>query len=160
MLIVCGLPGVGKSTYATHLEREGWARYSVDHPHLADPALADAWSRAFNGDIDSVLTFARQHRGVVIEWGFDPIDLPHLEALIAGGIRAWYFDGDRAAAYEGWQEEHPDDPADVWSDQVERLDRAAHRIRDVFAGRVISTVGPGRVYKSLAEIDEKLGVLE
>lgn len=159
VLILCGLPGAGKSSYAEHLEGSGWARISVDNLADADPAHRAAFARALAGDVSDLLALATRHSGVLIEWGFDPVDLPKLAWLVAQGCVAWYFTGDPDAAYVGWRNRHPDWPERLWLDQMARLTRAAPEIRALFGPHFVSTVAPGPTYCEFAEIDQVLGIV-
>lgn len=159
VLIVSGVPGSGKSSYAEHLEGSGWARLSVDNPEEANPAHLVAFARALAGDLGDLRALATTHSGVVIEWGFDPVDVPKLAGLVAQGCIAWYFNGDRDAAYAGWRKRHPDWPERLWLEQMARLERAAPEIWALFGSRFVSTVGPGPTYCRFAQIDQALGIV-
>jgi hypothetical protein len=161
VLIISGLPGAGKTHYAKWLEARGHGRVSIDET-VNKPAKD--WSRlqvavvaAINGEDEPLRFEAGAYRGVVIEWGFHPLDMGRLSEMIRRGYIAWFFDGDRAAANESWREAHPGDPDDVWLEQVARLDGVKPEIRTMYGSNIIETVHPGPVHLSPEKINRRLG---
>jgi hypothetical protein len=158
ILILSGLPGIGKSELAEALQLEGWLRLSVDEEDKAPPRLRAAWSSAFNGIDSGLRSLAATCPGVVIEWGFHTVDLPTIEALIDRGYDVWYFDGDRGTALAGWKTAHPTSPEHSWYDQVERLDKAAIRIARLFGPKALTTTRPDGTRLTVEEIRAHIGV--
>lgn len=161
VLILSGLPGAGKTHFADWLRDRGWGRVSVDQPQRYSLSLHAAFQRAFNGDDGPLLTEAARYPGVVIEWGFHPIDLPKLSRLISRGYNAWYFDGDQTAALASWREVWKGVPDHVWQNQVDRLDAAGPEIRRLYGQKIVTTVtqGPeGPEHMPDEEIAERLGL--
>ena len=153
LLILSGLPGAGKTTYACWLERRGWGRLSVDHSDQA-PALATAWWRAVGGDDTQLYAIARSYTGVVIEWGFSPARLSEVKAMIDSGYDAWYFDGDHQAALASWKTAWPDMPEGLWRGQVTGLDLRSVE-RSVIAELLYIGQAGGR--DGAVEIRERVG---
>lgn len=152
ILLITGLPGSGKTRYTQWLEARGWGcvRYD-DEPKRLDPVIS--------GDDTTLLAeAARFPNGFVIEWGFPGQYLGRVRSMIARGYRAWYFDGDRAAAFAGWKSVHPDVDERTWRIQVANLDGVKPQIREVFGSRMLTTVFPGPRYLTEEEIDTQLGL--
>lgn len=78
-------------------------------------------------------------------------------SLVERGYIAWYFDGARPAALDGWRRAHPGAPDEVWHDQVRRLDEARSQIEAIFGANVIETVSGSGLYLAPEEIDRRLG---
>lgn len=81
-LLVSGIPGAGKSTFARWLGVE----YSFHHVDIDFDRYPDA---------SAWLKMPR----VVVDWGFPPNCLPFVRDLVANGFSHWWFDGDRQAAH-------------------------------------------------------------
>ncbi len=61
---------------------------------------------------------AATYSGIVVEWGFHTGDLSRLVSMVERGYVAWYFDGARPAALDGWRNAHPEEPEEDWHAQV------------------------------------------
>jgi len=130
ILVISGLPGVGKTHFVDWLGRRGWGcLHSDDDPHDCRERL---WAAA-RGDDEPLQEAAVRHlAGFVVEWGFPSISFHLVEAMIKRGYIAWYFDGDPDAALScylrrggSWRTPHN------WRVQVDGLRAIEDRIRGV-----------------------------
>ncbi len=162
VLVLSGIPGAGKTFYARWLEQRGYGRVSVDEllgrPSGSWSQLERAVLAAINGDDAALRTEAATSPGVVVEWGFHTSDLGRLASMVDRGYVAWYFDGARAAALEGWRNAHPGKSEEVWHEQVRMLNEAWSQILSVYGKNVIDTVNDLGVYLAPEEIDRRLGL--
>src|SRR5262249_55548310 len=99
LLLVCGIPGTGKTWYGNKFSAEfGFVHYDLEDQQTlnrfgTNPARFIAEALAENSN-------------VVVTWGFVPDDQPSLAAvsqLRAGGFKLIWFDGDRASALRQFQ---------------------------------------------------------
>jgi hypothetical protein len=117
-LILWGVPGVGKSTFACWLVKEkGFARIDSDAQGAGATRAARAW-RAVLQKLDTPEKFglaevfvkvARYNpQPVVLEYGMfaNPDGIALLRTLRDAGAEAWWFDGDPDAAFEAWKAEN------------------------------------------------------
>lgn len=143
LLLISGLPGAGKTDFAAWLESRGWARIEDDRLGFAAPDLAEAWAEARAGRPEPLEALAANRGDVVVEWGFVPLDmnLELVRKLAARGWSAWYFDGDRPAAFRAWRQAHPVDTDDMyWFLQVGHLEARRDVIRSIYSTHVVETI--------------------
>jgi hypothetical protein len=156
VLLLSGLPGAGKSHFAKWLEGCGWGRLESDD---ADPRVREVLGAAVGGSDEPLLSERRKYPlGLVLEWGF-PMDwLPQLRAMIGRGYNAWYFDGDREAALQGWTNAHQGWDVGLWHQQVQRLDARWPEICPLYRSKILTTVGPGPWHLPEQEIHRLMGL--
>jgi gluconate kinase len=104
ILLVCGIPASGKSTFGTFMARNhGFAHYDLEcFPQgwpCPDQDLHDLWERSRQKFITEV---GRRHARVVLDWGFPAAYRSWVDELRAGGAKVVWFDGDRQAAREAF----------------------------------------------------------
>ncbi|TMC49240.1 MAG: hypothetical protein E6J14_09245 [Chloroflexi bacterium] len=107
-IVISGVPGTGKSTFAGWLQRErGFTHVDADHGGLNRPELRK-WlpdCQAPSADVEPFCDALRAlGERVVLDWGFPVVCLPVIRAIHAAGVTAWWFDGDRAAARKAFIE--------------------------------------------------------
>jgi hypothetical protein len=154
-LLITGLPGSGKSEFAEALHDLGWTFLEGDRADRWPDDVHDAWDRALDGDDAGLLDVARRNPGgLVIEWGFPADRLPTIKSLISRGYECWYFDGDRAAAFEAWRNAKPTRPEGWFHEQVDGLAAIQHRIEEVFGARRTMTIEAGPIHVSTDNLVE------
>ena len=122
-IVVSGVPGTGKSTYASWLHQT----YGFVHQDVDRQGLPSA----------SVLT----QRPLVVDWGF-PANEPGLTDCIAlirswktTGAKVWWFDGDREAALESFLKRGTV-PKQSWDYQMQGINDNWSKIEAAIDGRV------------------------
>lgn len=145
-LLITGIPAIGKSTFSRWLtDVHGYVRCpSTEEP---GPDFFDAIARA------------RSQTGkVVIDWGFPVSQLSRVCELIASGVQGWWFDGDRDAAFQNFQNRvgHPADEA-AWHRQLAAIDVSWEHIQSAFQGRILHVIAAGPALMSNEERWERIG---
>ena len=86
---------------------------------------------------------------MVVTWGFPPwpVYMAKVRELHTAGLVAWWFDGDRSAAFESFQlrADHPGTVSD-WARQLWLIETAWPEIVDLYGDRRIDVIGPGPSY--------------
>lgn len=139
-LLVAGIPGTGKSTFARWLVSE--------HGYVRCPSGEEPGTNFFR-DIDE----ARQtSENVVIDWGFPVGMLDTVRLLIASGVEPWWFDGDRDAALEAFlaRTGHPATRA-AWDVQLGSIEEHWDNLASTFEGRILDVISTGPVHVSNVE---------
>ncbi len=68
------------------------------------------------------------------------------------GYEAWFFDGDRDAAYTAWQTSHPNFPAALYQFQLAGLVSVDAELAPLFGRRRIETVSAGPSHAPLGRL--------
>ncbi len=94
LLLLSGIPAVGKSSFGRYLAREhNFALYDLEcHPRgWPHPELKRVWdsSRA-----NFVAQLKGRHDRIALDWGFPPQAMPQVRELLALGVRCVWFVGD------------------------------------------------------------------
>lgn len=139
-LLISGIPGTGKSTFARWLASE--------HGYVRCPSGAEPGSTFFS-DIDEA---RRASDKIVIDWGFPVGMLNRVRSLIASGVEPWWFDGDRDAALQSFlaRAGHPGRKAD-WDVQLRNIDEHWAEIAGTFNDRILDVIARGPVHLSNEE---------
>jgi hypothetical protein len=112
VLVLWGVPGVGKSTFAGWLVKEkGFAHIDTDAQGAGASRAAKAWRPLLNGagTPEEFMKIARYNpEPVVLEYGMFayPAAIALLGNLRNAGAEPWWFDGDRPAAFAAWKAEN------------------------------------------------------
>lgn len=145
-LLISGIPGTGKTTFARWLEEEhAYRRCSRDELNGAQ----------FLHCVEHALS-AADH--VVIDWGFvasDPgfsVDFPVVQRLVNEfAFEHWWFDGDRHAALASFLSRGTV-VREAWDAQLAGIERHWAEIAVYFSGRILNVVSDGPRYAAQEEI--------
>jgi AAA domain len=150
LLVLWGLPGTGKSTYARWLAGEkGFTHIDTDNMGAGSNPVEWSWFAVVNQGADPA-RFVRLAAGweqpVVLESGVYPTaDLP--ERMRAEGAKAWWFDGDQLVARQAWREKNSRRTApyrdSLWAEVVGNLELNRPLTEEFFGPRLIRTVEAG-----------------
>jgi hypothetical protein len=165
LLVLWGIPGTGKSTFARWLSREKGFEH-VDNDKVAMKVesggaltnLEQAW-KDVEGSPESFVTLVTSHSSpVVVEYGMfaDEPGVRLLGQLRDLGAEPWWFDGDRGAAKEAWRDENrkgrrPFDDAN-WDRVVRVMEANRELVKGFFGARVLRTIEAGPVRTAPSEI--------
>ena len=111
IILVCGLPGVGKSSFCSTLDREHhYAHYDMERPQTWPRAdLHRLWEANRAAFLNAV---ASAHAGkVALDWGFPPSCLPLVAELKAAGVAICWFYADESLAKRSFLTRSPGDGA-------------------------------------------------
>jgi hypothetical protein len=163
VLILWGVPGVGKTTFADWLvDNKGFIRIDSDYGGAGNSKAALAW-RAFlnrSGTPQAFIKVARySQQPIVLEFGMYATlgAIALLEQLRQAGAEVWWFDGDHDEAFGAWKRENRKsgrkfDTGDAKWDQVVRYIADNRGAIDAFFGsNIVFTIGRGPVYKPPSE---------
>jgi hypothetical protein len=123
LLLLSGIPAVGKSTFGRYLARKhNFAHYDLEcHPRgWPHPELKRVWdsSRA-----NFVAQLKERHDRIALDWGFPPQAMPQVRELLALGVRCVWFAGNVATARKLFIERSGIPVAD-FDIQVRRIEEA------------------------------------
>jgi len=143
-ILVCGIPGSGKTTYCRWLAQQK----GFDHLDF-DELLSGRGAPAHLGLIVLVKTNPKdfvhklsRRKLTVIDWGFRPTDISLIRVLQAGGIAVWWFDGDREAALQSFTARGTVS-LEAFRTQMSAIETAWSQIKEVIGDRLINAVARG-----------------
>ena len=151
VIILWGVPGTGKSTFA----RE-WLKRRLGYRYIDTDAIA--LGRAKGTDRERLWTSSPEQfvadavaskRPVAVEYGMwaNEAGIVALRRLRELGASPWWFDGDRDAAFVRWQEENAKSARPFtdtkWNDVVAVIDQNQGRLVSFFGERVLRTIEAG-----------------
>ena len=147
VLLVSGLPGAGKSTFASWLAgHRGYVAIDTDKQPEWFARLA------VNDRTEAETTFEllrTMGEDVVVEWGFLPKALGSVRLLRDAGVEAWWFTGDLAATRASFQRRTggTDVAMRMYEAQLSRIEAALPRIEEFYGERIVRTVAEGPTFE-------------
>ena len=132
-LLICGIPGTGKSTFSRWLA----AQHSYVHVDV-DVGVSTP--------LDELMKSPR----LVIDWGFPLASFATVEALIERGLEPWWFDGDRGAALSSFLS-RGNVPKVAWDQQLAGIESRWQDIARLFRGRILNVIAPGPIHMQMEE---------
>jgi hypothetical protein len=159
VLVLWGVPGVGKSTFADWLVQEkGFVRIDSDAGGAGDTRAAKAWRVAL-ATLGTPQQFAAlkefmkvapyNPQPVVVEYGMFANEggIGLLRLMRDDGAETWWFDGDRDAAFQAWKAENVKasrSMADAtWHEVVGIINDNMERIAELFGKNIARTIEAG-----------------
>ena len=140
VLLICGVPGAGKSTFCDWLvESLGYHRVDVDTN--SDPAICGLLVPTAAG-AEQLMVALVACQPVVLDWGFPVIFLPLVDALMKLGVSGWWFDGDRKSTNARYQRAKGSGPSSesLLLKQLGAISSVWPDIQAAFKGRTIDVL--------------------
>ena len=156
VLILWGVPGVGKSTFARWLGQEkGFTHIDTDAHGAGESRAARAWRAFLDGHSthEEFVKVARYNpQPVVVEFGMyaNAGGIAIVHRLRMAGAEAWWFDGNRDAALEAWREENVKASRNFqpgkWHEVVSVIDANLQLIDAFFGHNIVRTIEAGPLH--------------
>jgi hypothetical protein len=165
LLLICGMPASGKTTFGNWLrDTHGYLHLDLEAGDcLGANGLPAFWSRrVWELDAAGLVAFVQyllnQERHTVMTWGFAVDDhcISIVEGMLAAGVVTWWFEADRLAARQSFQERPaglPGSPRLLGAPDLRRFDEqvaaiASHwaQIAPAFCDRVVRTLDGDGIY--------------
>ena len=143
-ILVCGIPGSGKTTYCKWLvQQKGFDHLDFDEllSGRGAPAHLDLTALLRTKPKDFIHKLSRRRR-TVIDWGFRPANIALIRQLQAGGIAVWWFDGDREAALQSFTARGTVS-LEAFRTQMSAIETAWSQIKEIIGDRLINAVAAG-----------------
>lgn len=144
IVLVCGIPGAGKTTYSKWLaQQKGFDHLDFDEllSGRGTPAQLQLIGLLKTSPKDFVHRLSR--RGcTVIDWGFPLASIPLIRELQERGISVWWFDGDREAALQSFTARGTVS-REAFRNQMGAIEKGWNQIKEIIGERVIKTVAAG-----------------
>lgn len=138
-LLICGVPGAGKSHFVKSLAKSHGFRV-LQYDIASDRAVIVPMIRlAVSGQ--HVAARALLGARVGVEWGFMPdTESEAVAAVINAGFEGWWFAADLADALPAWKAEHPTTDERFFHLQAARITSHRATIERLFRGYMIRTL--------------------
>src|SRR5438093_949094 len=96
ILLLSGLPGSGKSSFARWLAKsKGYVHLDFDHGDLEKQCLHRLFDEfVFSRSEQFIANLLEIEEPVCLDWGFPPRLLPIVHRLADAGVGIWWFDAD------------------------------------------------------------------
>lgn len=147
-ILVCGIPGSGKTTYSQWLEQEkDFLHLDLDELEKGNGtdkklALLDCLRHSAERFLTVI---ARIEQSIVIDWGFPPGLLGMVTCLNANGFAVWWLDGDRDLARESFIRRGTVS-LQAFEVQMKSIEENWFLMKEVIEENVIHTVSAGPTY--------------
>jgi len=157
-VLVAGIPGSGKTSYCSWLERnKGFLHLDVDELEKDNGTVKKLALRdcLHHSAAQFLRIIAKMEQPIVIDWGF-PVELLALvTCLNVSGFAIWWFDGDREAARASFVCRGTVTVA-AFDAQMKSIEERWQQIQEAFEQNVIQTVSTGPTYLTPELIYEKM----
>jgi hypothetical protein len=157
-ILVAGIPGSGKTSYCSWLEREkGLLHLDIDE--LSKESGIDLKLELLECLRHSAGRFlkviAAIEQPIALDWGFPTALLGLVHCLNLNGFAIWWFDGDREAARESFLRRGTVAVA-AFDAQMKAIEEHWQQIQDVFDENLIHTVSAGPAYLTPEHIYKRM----
>jgi hypothetical protein len=153
VLLVSGVPGSGKSSFARWLaENKGYLHLDFDHGDFEKHRLHRLFDEFALSDSDQfVAELLKTDAPVCLDWGFPPRLLWIVRKLADAGVSIWWFDADPEVAKKHFL--HRADVSEAaFDEQIANITASRGAIMEVFGDRVISAFRADRTHVPCEEI--------
>jgi len=144
-ILVCGVPGSGKTTYCAWLSQEkGFDHLDFDLLFLGrgKPVHLELFQVLKKSHKDFIHKILRKKKPTVIDWGFPPTSLDLVRFFKKNGIKIWWFDGDREAALQSFNARGTVS-TDAFNVQMGSIEQCWAQIKEVIGNQLINSVMKG-----------------
>jgi|SRR5450631_486843 hypothetical protein len=144
IVLVCGVPGSGKTTYSKWLaQQRGFDHLDFDEllSGLGTPTQLQLIGLLKTSPRDFVHKLSRRGR-TIIDWGFPLASIAIVRELQERGISVWWFDGDREAALQSFTARGTVS-LEAFRNQMGAIEKGWNQIKEIIGNRVINTVAAG-----------------
>ncbi|HUU16595.1 MAG TPA: hypothetical protein VMW72_05555 [Sedimentisphaerales bacterium] len=143
ILLISGVPGVGKSYFGTWLEKEkNFLHLDVEKDgRLEKFTLNQDWLNCFKTSQAEAFVGRLQNLGrlVVLNWGFPTQFLYVVQAMKTAGVQIWWFDADYTIARNVFLK-RGDVPVQAFDNQVANIMRDREQIESIFSPNILKTL--------------------
>jgi hypothetical protein len=144
IVLLCGIPGSGKTTYSRWLAQQK-AFDHLDFDELLSgtgtPTQLKLIGLLKTSPRDFVHKLSRR-APTVIDWGFSLASIALIRELQQRGISVWWFDGDREAALQSFIARGTVS-LEAFRNQMGAIEKGWNQIKAVIGNRVINAVAAG-----------------
>jgi hypothetical protein len=163
IIILCGIPGSGKSAFGAWLQRtKGWLHVDMENGDLRRYNLDDPWNAFLQnqGSTRFVDCLIARAEPVALDWGFPVTHLAVIGSLKAQEVVPWWFTGDRLHARESYlqreMKKHGRADPRPFDCQYAAISLSWFFIAPVFEARVIRAIGADGKYLSSDDIYRRI----
>jgi hypothetical protein len=147
-VLVCGIPGTGKTTYSKWLaQQKAFDHLEFDEllSGIGTPAQLQLIALLKTSPKEFVHKLFTRRRSTVIDWGFPLASIALVRELQQGGIVVWWFDGDREAALQSFAGRGTVS-LEAFRIQVGGIEKEWDEIKTIIGDRVIKAVAAGPIH--------------
>lgn len=148
IILLCGIPASGKSSYCAWLEKsKGFITWDFEHETLDNVGSRLKSNIGTGHDIGGLFRASiTTDKTIVIDWGFPPdTHLEYVKILAQQGVDIWWFDGDRDQARISFLKRGTvsEEALDI---QMKKIEMFWQEIEEVFTGKIVLTIKNGTGY--------------
>jgi hypothetical protein len=141
VVLLSGIPSVGKTNFLRYAKDHGTvtvslARENADDLDLDHFGVHAEWNAFIEHGNPRFVEWAKAISDkTILEWGFPPNCLPIVKKVHAGGIPAWWMDGDEAIARQ--KHEEAGKPLPCFDAQIKKIRENKESLLAFYGNRVI-----------------------
>jgi hypothetical protein len=158
VILLAGIPGSGKSSFAEWLAREkGFIHVDMEKDGLDKHGFREHWERFCNDTTSSdfVGVLLKHSNPIALDWGFPVHCLNIVASLQKQGIVLWWFTGDRLHT-RNYFEARGTIPPVAFDNQYASISASWTKIAPVFGSNVVRTVRTDGTHASNEEIYKQI----
>jgi hypothetical protein len=153
ILLVSGIPGSGKSSFARWLgKNKGYLHVDFDHGDLQRHNLEGLfYELESSGSQQFIIELVKRDVPVCLDWGFPPHCLRIVRRLVDAGVEPWWFDANPEVAKKHFLS-RGDVSETAFDEQIANIKAAQPAIMELFGEHVISTLNADGTHVSGEQI--------